>query len=136
MTEKSYAKKDFKIDWYSGSGAGGQHRNKTKNCCRITHIESGITAQSEDHRERTSNQRVAFQRLAKLIVAKFHTEAPTARHRVSEEVVRTYHGPRNEVLDKASGKRMEYREVVEKRNIGPMVEARLKALGNEEFDDD
>jgi len=35
-------KKDFKIDWYSRSGAGGQHRNKHQNCCRITHLATGL----------------------------------------------------------------------------------------------
>jgi peptide chain release factor 1 len=38
---------DLKIEWYSGTGAGGQHRNKHQNSCRITHIPSGtvVTAQ-------------------------------------------------------------------------------------------
>jgi len=43
MEDIHYTKKDFKIDWYSGSGAGGQHRNKHQNCCRIIHIESGFS---------------------------------------------------------------------------------------------
>lgn len=33
---------DFKIEWYSGTGAGGQHRNKHQNSARITHIPTGI----------------------------------------------------------------------------------------------
>jgi len=32
---------DFKIEWYSGTGAGGQHRNKHQNSCRITHLPTG-----------------------------------------------------------------------------------------------
>lgn len=28
MQELHLTKKDFKIDWFSGQGAGGQHRNK------------------------------------------------------------------------------------------------------------
>jgi peptide chain release factor 1 len=32
---------DFRIEWYSGTGAGGQHRNKHQNSCRITHLPTG-----------------------------------------------------------------------------------------------
>ena len=45
---------DLRIEWYSGTGAGGQHRNKHQNSCRITHIPSGtvVTAQ---HRSRQNS---------------------------------------------------------------------------------
>jgi peptide chain release factor 1 len=38
---------DFRIEWYSGTGAGGQHRNKHQNSCRMTHLPTGkiVTAQ-------------------------------------------------------------------------------------------
>jgi len=38
---------DLRIEWYSGTGAGGQHRNKHQNSCRITHIPTStvVTAQ-------------------------------------------------------------------------------------------
>ena len=38
---------DLKIEWYSGTGAGGQYRNKHQNSCRITHIPTGTIAKSE-----------------------------------------------------------------------------------------
>lgn len=38
---------DLKIEWYSGTGAGGQYRNKHQNSCRITHMPTGITAKAE-----------------------------------------------------------------------------------------
>lgn len=38
---------DFKIEWYSGTGAGGQHRNKHQNSCRITHLPSGLVATAQ-----------------------------------------------------------------------------------------
>lgn len=38
---------DLKIEWYSGTGAGGQHRNKHQNSCRITHLPSGIVATAQ-----------------------------------------------------------------------------------------
>ena len=40
-------KSDLKIEWYSGTGAGGQYRNKHQNSCRITHIPSGTIAKAE-----------------------------------------------------------------------------------------
>ena len=38
---------DFKIEWYSGTGAGGQHRNKHQNSCRITHLRTGKVATAQ-----------------------------------------------------------------------------------------
>jgi len=39
--------RDFRIEWYSGTGAGGQHRNKHQNSCRITHIATGMVVTSQ-----------------------------------------------------------------------------------------
>jgi peptide chain release factor 1 len=38
---------DLRVEWYSGTGAGGQHRNKHQNSCRITHIPTGIVATAQ-----------------------------------------------------------------------------------------
>ena len=38
---------DLKIEWYSGTGAGGQHRNKHQNSCRITHLPTGTVATAQ-----------------------------------------------------------------------------------------
>lgn len=38
---------DLRIEWYSGTGAGGQHRNKHQNSARITHIPTGIVATAQ-----------------------------------------------------------------------------------------
>lgn len=40
-------KSDIKIEWYSGTGAGGQHRNKHQNSCRLTHIPTGVIVTSQ-----------------------------------------------------------------------------------------
>ena len=60
----SLTKKDFEIQWFHGSGAGGQHRNKHANCCRIIHKESGIRGVCTEHKSQEQNKLVAFQRLA------------------------------------------------------------------------
>jgi len=59
----SVIKKDFVINWFSGTGAGGQHRNKHQNCCRLVHPESGATATGQNSRSREDNLRDAFKKL-------------------------------------------------------------------------
>jgi peptide chain release factor 1 len=49
---------DFRIEWFSGSGAGGQHRNKHQNSCRVHHIPTGLS-EARQGRERLSNLRSA-----------------------------------------------------------------------------
>ena len=61
----SITKKDLEITWFSGSGAGGQHRNKHDNCCRIRHPETGVIVTGQSQRDRISNQKEALQNLAK-----------------------------------------------------------------------
>lgn len=116
-------KKDFKIEWYSGSGAGGQHRNKHQNCCRITHIDSGICERGTESKSRVSNQRTAFQRLSKRIIPLLMRRQGTEKN-INTDVIRNYNEPRNEVHDKASGLKQSYTDVVIKGDIDKMVAAR------------
>lgn len=51
--------------------------------------------------------------------------------RTTDEKVRTYHEPRNQVKDHASGFIQEYTYVVEGANIEDMIEARMRALMEE-----
>ena len=125
--ELHLTKKDFNLDWYSGSGAGGQHRNKHQNCCRITHIESGLTAIGADSRSRITNQRDAFNRLAKLVISYFYSEDGKNRFN-GTETIRNYHAVRNEVHDKSSGLKATYKEIVKDNNIDKMVKARRQSI--------
>lgn len=61
----SVTAKDCRFDYYRGSGAGGQHRNKTESAVRCTHLASGAVGQAEDHREQPRNKKLAFERMAK-----------------------------------------------------------------------
>jgi len=128
MKELHLTKKYFRIEWFSGQGAGGQHRNKHQNCCRIIHIESGLKAQGTESRERVSNQRTAFNRLARLVVAYYMPEAEKARINATE-TIRNYHAVRNEVHDKASGLKRPYKMVVDGGDLSEMIEARRQVAG-------
>lgn len=57
----SLTKKDFELTWFSGSGAGGQHRNKHQNCARLRHIETGVIATGQSQRDQQSNLREALE---------------------------------------------------------------------------
>lgn len=129
MKELHLTKKDFKLEWFSGKGAGGQHRNKHQNCCRITHIESGLMCTGQDSRSRVENQRTAFNRLAKLIIAK--SEVAKER-REDTKTIRNYHSVRNEVHDKASGLKQSYKDVVLDGDLSDMIDARRMAMGETE----
>jgi len=61
----SITKKDLVIQYFSGTGPGGQNRNKNQNCVRLRHIESGVTTTGQSNKERTSNRKEAFKNLVK-----------------------------------------------------------------------
>lgn len=121
--DKSWTKKDFKIDWFSGTGAGGQHRNKHQNCVRITHIESGLTTTGQNFRERSKNFEDAFKRLASKIVLWHYGEQN--KDRINSEVkVRSYNECENRVIDHQSGKKFKFSDfslekVIKKNSIYP-----------------
>jgi len=56
----SLTKKDFDLHWFSGTGAGGQGRNKLQNSLRLTHRASGASATGQSNKSRIANQKEAF----------------------------------------------------------------------------
>lgn len=114
---------DFRIEWFSGTGAGGQHRNKTKNCCRLIHIPSGII-ESRQGRKRESNLREAKTAiLNRLNDAKrgaiSETVANVRRNQTGSgmrgDKIRTYRFQDDQVTDHQSGKKIKSSKVMKGR---------------------
>ena len=61
----SLTQKDFVIEYYNGTGNGGQNRNKVATACRIKHPASGATAYCQEERSQKPNRERAFTRLVK-----------------------------------------------------------------------
>ena len=116
----------FIYEWYSGTGKGGQHRNKHQNCCRCIHEPTGIQAVGTASRSREDNKRSAYITCLSRVQAHFHKDKE--RYLAGQERIRTYHEPDNRVVDHASGHTDTYTNVIDKGFIDEMVEARARAV--------
>jgi len=101
----SASKKDFRVDYFNGTGPGGQKRNKCALACRITYIPTGETAQSTKHKSQEQNRKAAFEVLANRIIERVKRElaAENIHIKQNKTTIRTYHEKRNEVKDHRTG---------------------------------
>lgn len=108
----SVPESELKIEWYSGSGAGGQHRNKHQNSCRITHIPTGIVATSQT-RERRSSYQNALQeinsRVDAQLVSKYNKNVAMMKRDqrgsgMRGDKIRTYRFQDDKVIDHQTNK--------------------------------
>jgi len=111
VSQVEFNKQDFKIEWYSGTGAGGQHRNKHQNSCRITHV-SGIvvTAQCRSRENSLNEARTTIlERLNQSHLGRVSGEEAANRKKqvgsgMRGDKIRTYRFQDNTVKDHLTGK--------------------------------
>lgn len=103
---------DLKVEWYSGTGAGGQHRNKHQNSCRITHIPTGVvaTAQRRSRQNSYDEARATIvDRVLSAAVSSYHKDISQDRKKqvgsgMRGDKIRTYRFQDDRVQDHATGK--------------------------------
>lgn len=105
-------KEDFHYRWFSGTGAGGQHRNKHQNCLELTHIPTGVV-QVANGRSRTANERDAMAEILKQLTTKNQDANHNETNRIRSGQVgsgmrgdkrRTYRFQDDQVTDHQTGK--------------------------------
>lgn len=126
---KEFTEDQFKFEWFSGTGKGGQHRNKHQNCCRCIHLPTGISANGTASRSREDNKKMAYETCLARIQAHFHQDKE--RYLAGTERIRTYHEADNRVVDHASGLTDTWQNIIEKGNIDDMILARARKVRTE-----
>lgn len=112
---------DFKIEWYSGTGAGGQHRNKHQNSIRLTHLPTGLVVTSQC-RSREASHKEAMDNMVKQLRgnAKYATIVAQSIERKRQmgsgergDKVRTYRFQDNIATDNRTGKKAPLSKIME-----------------------
>ena len=122
--------KDLRYDWFNGTGKGGQNRNKTANCLRLTHIPTKIQVTSQRQRDRPSNEADAIEKLTKRVKSFLHPEVQKLRFKATEEI-RVYKEAMDMVKDHASGEVVSYKDTVINANpkiLDRLIQARKKSI--------
>lgn len=111
---------DLHIEWYSGSGAGGQHRNKHQNSCRLTHKPTGIvkTAQTRSRDNSYAEARSALiQEIERIRKADEDNRLNSTRRTqigsgMRGDKRRTYRFQDDQVVDHVTGKKARCNKVM------------------------
>lgn len=111
---------DLKIEWYSGTGAGGQHRNKHQNSCRLTHLPSNtvVTAQCRSRQNSLDEaKQVMLDRLSSQHRSSHYGSVATVRKEqvgsgMRGDKIRTYRFQDDSVADHVSGNRSSVKKIM------------------------
>ena len=78
---------EIRVDTYRSQGAGGQHVNKTDSAVRLTHLPTGIVAQSQNERSQGQNRETAIKVLKSRLLERALEEQEAAVRQLKGEHV-------------------------------------------------
>ena len=126
---------DLRVDVFRASGPGGQSVNTTDSAVRITHIPTGIVAQSQDEKSQHKNKSKAMKVLKARINEKLREEqnrkeAEQRKGMVGtgdrSERIRTYNFPQGRVTDHRIGLTLHKLTYILQGEIRELTEALLE----------
>jgi peptide chain release factor 1 len=116
----TFNSRDFKIEWYSGTGCGGQNRNKVQSSCRITHLPTGLVKTAQT-RSRENSLKLAKKAILEALSDATLNASQISRNAIRAEQVgsgmrgdkrRTYRFQDDQVSDDITGKRASLKQVL------------------------
>ncbi len=100
--------KDVRIDFFRGSGPGGQHRNTSETGVRITHLPTGVVVTATESRSRHQNLQRAMVRLEEKLAARLRRKRPRIATRPGKgAIARRLDGKRKQAEKKRGRKQVD-----------------------------
>lgn len=105
---------DFEVQTFRAGGNGGQNQNTRDTGVRIIDRQTGVRAESREHRTQLANRKAAFRKLVDRLIA-YYVEEQASGQPPTEEmlVVRSYKFPRGYAIDHRTATKYPLKDVMD-----------------------
>jgi peptide chain release factor 1 len=117
--------RDVKVEVFHSSGHGGQSVNTTNSGVRMTHIPTGISAESQDQRSQYQNKKSAYKVLNERVF-RYYNVSEKDTSKIKPKLIRTYDFKNNLLSDHRLKRSFEKLDVFLKGDMGFISEALIE----------